>query len=159
MSGVIGEQTPVAKPARTGDDGLFLLSLDGGGVRGLSSLLVLKQIMEAIDPQNPPRPCDYFDMIGGTSTGGLIAIMLGRMRLTVDECIMAYSELAPDAFTKVHHRIKLRNGETQGRFDHVALEKGIKSLLKTYGMDPESLLKEPEEDSSCKVSVPVVPFS
>ena len=49
---------------------LCLLSLDGGGVRGLSSLQILKQLMEAINPENPPKPCDYFDMIGGTSTGG-----------------------------------------------------------------------------------------
>lgn len=62
-----------------------ILSLDGGGVRGLSSLLVLRQIMEEIqrqtDAQETPRPCDYFDLIGGTSTGGLIAIMLGRLRM------------------------------------------------------------------------------
>jgi patatin-like phospholipase/acyl hydrolase len=38
--------------------------LDGGGVRGLSSLLILKKIMEALDPENPPKPYDYFDMIG-----------------------------------------------------------------------------------------------
>jgi patatin-like phospholipase/acyl hydrolase len=49
---------------------LNLLSLDGGGVRGLSSLYILQRIMNAIDPDNPPKPCDYFDVIGGTSTGG-----------------------------------------------------------------------------------------
>ena len=60
---------------------LCLLSLDGGGVRGLSSLLILKHVMEKIDPINPPKPCDYFDMIGGTSSGGLIAIMLGCLEM------------------------------------------------------------------------------
>lgn len=49
---------------------LNLLSLDGGGVRGLSSLYILQRIMDAIDPDHPPKPCDYFDIIGGTSTGG-----------------------------------------------------------------------------------------
>jgi len=62
-----------------------ILSLDGGGIRGLSSLLILRTIMERIKLANrlsqTPKPCDYFDLIGGTSTGGLIAIMLGRLRL------------------------------------------------------------------------------
>lgn len=47
---------------------------DGGGIRGLSSLLILENIMEKIrDAQNldhVPRPCEQFDLIGGTSTGG-----------------------------------------------------------------------------------------
>jgi hypothetical protein len=47
---------------------------DGGGVRGLSSLLILENIMEKIREtrglHHVPRPCDYFDLIGGTSTGG-----------------------------------------------------------------------------------------
>jgi patatin-like phospholipase/acyl hydrolase len=43
---------------------LRLLCLDGGGVRGLSSLYILKQLMEAIDAENPPKPCEFFDMIG-----------------------------------------------------------------------------------------------
>jgi patatin-like phospholipase/acyl hydrolase len=39
-------------------------------------LMILQQLMEAIDPEKPPKPCDYFDMIGGTSTGGqVIAIV------------------------------------------------------------------------------------
>jgi len=49
---------------------LRLLCLDGGGVRGLSSLFILQRLMESIDPERPPKPCDYFDVIGGTSTGG-----------------------------------------------------------------------------------------
>ena len=51
---------------------LRLLALDGGGVRGLSSLIILEQLMETIDVDSPPKPCDYFDMIGGTSTGGWV---------------------------------------------------------------------------------------
>jgi hypothetical protein len=50
---------------------LRLLALDGG-VRGLSALMILEQLMEAVDPDAPPKSCDYFDMIGGTSTGGWV---------------------------------------------------------------------------------------
>jgi patatin-like phospholipase/acyl hydrolase len=84
---------------------LCLLALDGGGVRGLSALHILKQLMELVDSENPPKPCDYFDLIGGTSTGGLIAIMLGRLQMSVDECIYEYKKLSTRVFTKVHHRI------------------------------------------------------
>jgi hypothetical protein len=38
---------------------LRLLALDGGGVRGLSTLMILEQLMEAVDPDAPPKPCDY----------------------------------------------------------------------------------------------------
>ena len=70
---------------------LKILSLDGGGVRGISSLYILKELMAQITRQHrvehpgsselSPRPCDYFDLICGTSTGGLVALMLGRLRM------------------------------------------------------------------------------
>jgi patatin-like phospholipase/acyl hydrolase len=73
------------------DTPLRILSLDGGGVRGISSLYILRAVMDQIarennteDPDAPelfPRPCEYFDLICGTSTGGLIALMLGRLRM------------------------------------------------------------------------------
>ena len=62
-----------------------ILSLDGGGVRGLSSLLILRELMETIQRRKTlaetPKPCEYFELICGTSTGGLIAIMVGRLRM------------------------------------------------------------------------------
>ncbi|KAK3325058.1 acyl transferase/acyl hydrolase/lysophospholipase [Apodospora peruviana] len=119
--------------------GLNLLCLDGGGIRGLSSLYILKQLMESIDMEKPPLPCDYFDMIGGTSTGGLIAIMLGRLRMSVDECIDTYRAMAPRIFTKVNHRLNLR-GKVQGRFDHVAVEDGVKDLLRKRLLSENELL-------------------
>lgn len=55
---------------------LCLLSLDGGGVRGLSTLYILKNIMDRLNHErkqselSPVKPCEIFDLIGGTSTGG-----------------------------------------------------------------------------------------
>lgn len=129
---------------------LCLLSLDGGGVRGLSTLLILKRLMEAIDSTDPPKPCDYFHMIGGTSTGGLIALMLGRMRLNIDQCITAYTKLSLSIFTQLRHRIKLAKGGTPPRFDQAELEKGIKSLLSEHGFREDELLKDPLQIGTCK---------
>lgn len=63
---------------------LRLLALDGGGVRGLSALMILEQLMEAVNPDAPPKPCNYFDMIGGTSTGGLVLTRLSRCAKSAD---------------------------------------------------------------------------
>ncbi|CAI4219769.1 unnamed protein product [Parascedosporium putredinis] len=64
---------------------LCLLALDGGGIRGLSELLILEEIMNRIKYDlnlvDDPLPADFFDLIGGTSTRGLIALLLGRLRL------------------------------------------------------------------------------
>lgn len=141
--------------------GLCLLSLDGGGVKGLSSLLILRKLMENISPTNPPKPCEYFDMICGTSTGGLIAIMLGRLRLSVKECIEEYRKLSPLIFIKRGHRVTPR-GSIQGRFDHEAFERAIREMLVRYGFSEDALFKDEEADPPCKVYVqhiPLLPFS
>ncbi len=47
---------------------------DGGGVRGLSSIIILKKIMKGVNANRASgtelEPWQVFDMIGGTSTGG-----------------------------------------------------------------------------------------
>jgi patatin-like phospholipase/acyl hydrolase len=68
--------TPGGEPNPLDSEGLCLLSLDGGGVRGLSTLYILKGLMDRLnqDRKNLPplKPCDLFNLIGGTSTGGYV---------------------------------------------------------------------------------------
>lgn len=45
-----------------------------------------------------PKPCDYFDLIAGTGTGGLIAIMLGRLRLDIETCMDVYVRMTKKVF-------------------------------------------------------------
>jgi hypothetical protein len=51
-----------------------LYSADGGGIRGVSELVILHEIMLRVkwdlELEELPLPCDYFHLIGGTSTGG-----------------------------------------------------------------------------------------
>ena len=47
----------------------FMLTIDGGGIRGLIPALILAELERRID--RPLHAC--FDMIAGTSTGGIIA--------------------------------------------------------------------------------------
>jgi patatin-like phospholipase/acyl hydrolase len=137
-------------------DRIRLLALDGGGVRGLSSLMILQQLMATVNPDLPPKPCEYFDIIGGTSTGGLIAIMLGRLRMTVDDCIDAYTSLSDKVFEKKSHRVTVK-GKLQGRFDMVELEGAVKQILVDRNFDKDALLKD-SPDAPCKVYVYIDSF-
>jgi hypothetical protein len=45
-----------------------------------------------------PKPCEHFDLICGTGTGGLIAIMLGRLRLNIETCKAVYVDMTKKVF-------------------------------------------------------------
>lgn len=86
---------------------LRVLSLDGGGVRGYSMLILLQELMYKTynaaegrppKPNQIPKPCEYFDLIVGSGTGGLIAIMLGRLRLDVETCKEVYIRMTKRVF-------------------------------------------------------------
>jgi len=105
--------------------------------------------MRKVDQKNPPKPCDYFDMIGGTSTGGLIAIMLGRLHMSVEECRDAYRELSDKAFCLKKGWVKPSlkaplYWKLRDRFDSDALERGIKRIIVA------ALKKRPENQSVSK---------
>jgi patatin-like phospholipase len=127
-------------------DRIRLLALDGG-VRGLSSLMILHQLMATVDPESPPKPCEYFDMIGSTSTGGLIAIMLDRLRMTVDDCTLRC--LTRSSRRRARVTVK---GKQQGKFDTAKLERAVKQILVDRGFDKDALLTD-SFNVPCKVYV------
>ncbi|PHT89499.1 Patatin-like protein 2 [Capsicum annuum] len=70
-------QPPIAFAATAGKV-VTILSIDGGGIRGIipaTLLAFLESKLQEIDGPNV-RIADYFDVVAGTSTGGLIATML-----------------------------------------------------------------------------------
>ncbi|KAJ7164795.1 FabD/lysophospholipase-like protein [Mycena crocata] len=131
--------------------GLRLLSLDGGGVRGLSVLLTLQTLMYRIQVEKgletAPLPCDCFDLIGGTSTGGIIAILLGRLRMSVEEAIQCYDDLSGKTFRK-------SNLLGDGKYSASSLEKVIKTIVKDRTGDSEaSLLDDGALGGKCRTFV------
>ncbi|EKJ68584.1 hypothetical protein FPSE_11242 [Fusarium pseudograminearum CS3096] len=153
------------------DRPLRVLCLDGGGVRGLASLKILKRVMELSYPDK--KPCEVFDMIAGTSTGGFIAIMLGRLEMNVDDCIASYIRFMSEVFPQRggvlkklpfglgklgdwwESTIDVKNNITKDeKWDSGVLERVIKQLVKEkLQRDPETVLlqEEQEPEPPCKI--------
>jgi hypothetical protein len=145
-------------------NGLCLLSLDGGGVRGLSTLYILKGLMARLNYERqvanlpPVKPCEIFDLIGGTSTGGyvdsistvkatdisrLIAIMLGRLEMDVDECVSAYVELMKTVFDEKSSWLPVSwAGRTKAQFNSKRLNNTIEEVITRHGASKADLLND-----------------
>jgi len=94
----------------------------------MSALLIIKEIMHRIQVSEglttTPLPCEYFDLIGGTDTGGLVASMLGRLRMSIDDVIAAFNHFV-DA---VYARGRKHHGEE--KFKAGKPEKAIKAIIR-----------------------------
>jgi hypothetical protein len=84
-------------PKSPSQRGLRILCLDGGGSRGIASLEMVKSIVEAMDGA---EPCNTFDMICGTSTGAIIAFLIGLRRESSVKASRRYDELVDKIFVK-----------------------------------------------------------
>lgn len=80
-----------------------ILALDGGGIRGALSLGYLQRIEDILRKQHGNdknfRLSDYFDLIGGTSTGSIIASCLA-IGMKVQDIKNMYMELGDKIFGK-----------------------------------------------------------
>ena len=76
-----------------------ILALDGGGIRGILTLEFLKTIENLVKQRlgDDAVLCDYFDLIGGTSTGSIIAAGLA-CGMTIDELQKLYRNIGASVF-------------------------------------------------------------
>lgn len=85
---------PIAAVTTKISGGTFrILCLDGGGVKGVYTASFLKSLESHFDC----RIADHFDLIAGTSTGGIIAIALAA-RIPASDVLKFYKEKGPVIF-------------------------------------------------------------
>lgn len=89
-----------------------LLAIDGGGIRGVLALEILKgieQILRSASGNPDYRLADYFDYVAGTSTGGIVAAGIA-VGMSIDEILDFYEESGADMFQKarLHRRLRYR---------------------------------------------------
>jgi patatin-like phospholipase/acyl hydrolase len=139
-------QTATKPPSES----LRILCLDGGGIKGYTTLLILKRILRTMLDEGSlteiPRPCNVFDLIIGTSTGGLIAVMLGRLHMTIDECIAKYEQVGREVFGKKPHGGhfgKIFTGlKSSSFYDVRILQEEIRKALDSKGISRDTYFSE-----------------
>lgn len=112
----------------TGQKRVFkVLSIDGGGIKGLYSATILQHLEEKFDV----KISDYFDMLCGTSTGGLLALGLS-LKISAKEMAEFYIERGATIFP---HRSKISNIIRQviwkGKYSDVELRKALEEKFGT----------------------------
>jgi len=103
-----------------------VLSIDGGGIRGLIPALVLTEV----EKRSGKRVFELFDLIAGTSTGGILACALGKPApLPAAEIASLYIEEGP----KIFDRSLLKQITSLGGYlDERYSDKGLVNALERY---------------------------
>lgn len=127
--------------------GVRLLTLDDGGIRGLSMLLLLRgifrRIQRATGLPSPPLPCEYFDIIAGSGTGGFIALLLGRLHLSIEDAIECYTRVVSEVFSQF---------KADGSFKATPFEKVLKEICDRFGEGEDTPISE-KPPIQCKTFV------
>ncbi len=114
-----------------------ILALDGGGVRGAITVAFLEKIEQVFAEHygKEVRLGDHFDLVGGTSTGAIIAgaLALGFSATQVKEF---YTKLAPMAFKRQKWSIPI----FQAKFDVRGLRAEIEKIIGGLELQSEKLI-------------------
>lgn len=117
-----------------------ILSIDGGGIRGIIPGVVLTFLeakLQKISGNNDARLADYFDLMAGTSTGGILSCCYllpddkkkNKSKFSAEEVVNLYFEHGEDIFDRPFFH-KVQSGG--GLFDEKYPNRGFKETLKKY---------------------------
>lgn len=115
-----------------------ILSIDGGGIRGIIPAMVLTEL----ERQTGRAVCEMFDLIAGTSTGGILALALALPRHTNNpeetslgprsarDLVRLYEEEGETIFSRSAWRAFSSLGNlTDEKYSHLGLEKVLKQYF------------------------------
>lgn len=108
-----------------------VLSIDGGGIRGIIPAMVIAHL----EQQTRKRACELFDLIVGTSTGGILALGLslqneaGQPLLAAKRMVALYERHGAEIFEQsLWRKLRTVGGIFEEAYSHEALE----AVLKHY---------------------------
>ena len=103
-----------------------VLAIDGGGIRGLIPAIVLAEV----ERRTGRRVADMFDLIAGTSTGGIIAAALARPDpIPAAQLVELYEQEGPKIF---HHSLLKRIESLDGNIDERYDDSGLNAALQRF---------------------------
>ncbi|MBX7146729.1 MAG: patatin-like phospholipase family protein [Alphaproteobacteria bacterium] len=109
-----------------------ILSIDGGGIRGLIPAMVLADI----EKRTGKKIYELFDLIAGTSTGGLMALALcipdgnGGVKHLAKDLIKFYEEDGKRVFSRsVWRKIRAVGNLADGKYSAIPMEESLKSYF------------------------------
>ncbi|MDQ3047288.1 MAG: patatin-like phospholipase family protein [Bacteroidota bacterium] len=117
---------------------LRILSIDGGGIRGIlpgQILVALEEKLQILSGNPNSRLADYFDLFAGTSTGGILTCLYlfpdkdGRPRFTAEEAVDIYLKNGGGIFKEdLRQQLVSLNGFIEEKYPSADIE----SLLMNY---------------------------
>jgi len=139
------ERLPLVRGKGTDGVSFRILALDGGGLKGAFTASALA----TWEKQTGLKIIDHFDLVAGTSTGGILAIGLG-LGLTGGRMLQFYQERGPKIFpitglrSRIHHRAR---HFFRPKYSQAVL---LRELERAYYKDRPITLKE----SYCRLVIP-----
>lgn len=118
-----------------------ILSIDGGGIRGIipgQILVILEEKLKAKTGNPEARIADYFDLIAGTSTGGILTCAYltpdkespARPKFDAQQVVDLYLKNGGDIFSiSLGHKLRTMGGVLDEKYPESGLEKALEKYF------------------------------